>query len=46
MAKETLTVAQKIRKRNLTHPPKFIYRVLGGVWKWLFEKKYGVSYHY
>ena len=46
MAKETLTVAQKIRKRNLTQPPKFIYRVLGGVWKWLFEKKYGVSYHY
>ena len=41
-----MTVAQKIRARKIKTPPKFIYRLLAGVWKLLFEKKYGVSYTY
>ena len=44
MANEKLTVAQKIRARKIKRPPTAIYRILGGVWKILFEKKYGVSY--
>ena len=44
MAKEKMTVAQQIRARKIKRPPAAIYRILGGVWKILFEKKYGVSY--
>lgn len=46
MAKEKLTVAQKIRAKKLKRPPAAVYRILGGVWKLLFEKKYGVSYEF
>lgn len=46
MAKEKLTLAQKLKQRQLHKPPTFIYRVLGGVWRILFEKKYGVEYEY
>jgi len=46
MAKEKLTIAQKIKQKKMHRPPTFIYRVLGGVWRLLFEKKYGVEYEY
>ena len=46
MAKEKLTLSQKIKQKKLNRPPTFIYRVLGGVWRILFEKKYGVEYDY
>lgn len=43
MEKQKLTVAQKIHSRKMKTPPAFIYRVLGGIWKMLFTKKYGVE---
>ena len=44
--KEKLTIDQKLKKRKLKKPNAFIYRVLGGVWKLLFFKKYGVKVTY
>ncbi len=46
MAKETLTLSQKLKQRKIKTPPAFIYRLLGGIWRILFEKKYGVEYVY
>ncbi len=43
MEKQKPTVAQKIHSRKIKTPPAFIYRVLGGIWKMLFTKKYGVE---
>lgn len=43
MEQQKKTVAQKIHSRKMTPPPAFIYRVLGGIWKMLFMKKYGVE---
>ena len=46
MAKEKLTISEKIKQKKITRPPTFLYRFLGGVWRILFEKKYGVEYVY
>ncbi len=46
MAKEKQTVEQEIHSRKIKKPPTLIYRVLGGVWKMLFMKKYGVKVVY
>ncbi len=46
MAKEKQTIAQKLKNRKIKRPPAFIYRILGGVWRMLFQKKYGVEYEY
>ena len=43
MEQQKKTVAQKIHSRKMTPPPALIYRVLGGIWKMLFMKKYGVE---
>ena len=46
MAKEKRTISQKLKQKKIKRPPTFIYRVLAGVWRILFEKKYGVEYVY
>ena len=40
------TNEEKLYSRKLRKPPAFLYRLLGGVWKMLFFKKYGVSAEY
>jgi len=44
MSTQKQTIAQKIHSRKIKKPPTLIYRILGGIWKMLFMKKYGVSY--
>ena len=44
--KNKLTVAQEIHSRKINKPPTVIYRILAGVWKMLFMKKYGVTVTY
>ena len=46
MAKEQLTLSQKIKQKQLNPPPAFVYRTLGGIWRLLFQKKYGVEVTY
>jgi len=46
MAKEKLTLSQKLKQKKIHRPPTLVYRLLAGVWKILFEKKYGVEYVY
>ena len=44
--KKSLTLEQKLYLKKIKTPPKFIYRFLGGVWQFLFMKKYGVHVTY
>ena len=44
MAQEKLTLSKKLKLKKIKTPPTFIYRLLGGIWRLLFEKKYGVEY--
>ncbi len=46
MAKEKQTISQKMKQKQLKQPPTLIYRLLGGIWRILFQKKYGVEYTY
>lgn len=46
MAKQQKTNEQVLYLRKIKTPPKFIYRFLGGIWKTLFMKKYGVKVTY
>ena len=46
MTKEKLTLDQKLVKKKIKKPPRFIYNVLGRVWQLLFFKKYGVKVTY
>ncbi len=41
--KQKQTIEQKLHARKIKRPPSLIYSVLGGVWKLLFFKKYGVQ---
>ncbi len=43
MKKQKLTNEQIIKLKKTKKPPYLIYNVLGGIWKLLFFKKYGVS---
>lgn len=44
--KEKLTLAQKLEKKQVKQPPKFIYHVLLGVWQLVFNGKLGVHFTY
>ena len=44
--KKDLSNEEILYLRKIKNPPKFIYNVLGNVWKLLFMKKYGVSVTY
>ena len=44
--KNNLTNEEVLYLRKIKNPPKFIYNVLGKIWKMLFMKKYGVNVIY
>ena len=44
--KKSLSNEEILYLRKIKNPPKFIYNVLGNVWKILFMKKYGVKVTY
>ena len=44
--KKLLSNEEVLYLRKIKNPPKFIYNVLGNVWKILFMKKYGVKVTY
>ncbi len=43
---EKQTLAKKLHNRKINRPPALIYTILGGVWKLLFQKKYGMSWEF
>lgn len=40
------TIEQQLQSRKIKQPPRFLYKLLGGVWKLLFMKKYGITVQY
>ena len=40
---EKLTLAQKLHRRKIKQPPKYIYLLLAHIWKMLYEKKLGMT---
>ena len=41
-----ITLEKKLHSKKIKKPPKFIYNLLGNIWKILFMKKYGVTYKF
>ena len=46
MAKERLTLQQKLAKRRLRQPPAGVYIVLGYLWRLLFKRRLNVHFDY
>lgn len=44
MATKKLTNEEKLYSKKIKKPPYLIYNILGGVWKLLFKRKYGLTY--
>jgi len=44
--KKELTLAEKLHKRQIHQPPKYLYLLLAHIWKLLFMKRLGVTYDY
>ncbi len=44
--KEKLTLEQKLHSKKIHQPPRFIYNVLGNIWRMLFVKKLNVTFDY
>ncbi len=40
------TNEEKLHSRKIKKPPYLLYNLLGGIWKMLFMKKYGISVEY
>lgn len=46
MAKEKLTLKEKVESRHIKKPPVFLYLFLANLWKMIFIKKYKVHFDY